>query len=49
MGLDGVELVMEFEEEFGIEMDEDEALAVRSVGAAAEYIEGVCKQQGTDA
>jgi acyl carrier protein len=43
-----IELVAMFEEEFGIEMDEDEALAVQSVGAAAEYIEGVCKQQGAD-
>ena len=44
--LDTVELVMAFEEEFGIEMDEDAALSVQSVGTAAEFIEGVCKQQG---
>ena len=33
-----VELVAAFEEEFGIEMDEDAALAVESVGAAADFI-----------
>ena len=43
-----IELVAMFEEEFGIEMDEDEALSVQSVGSAAEYIEGVCKEQGVD-
>ena len=33
-----VELVAAFEEEFGIEMDEDAALAVSTVGAAADFI-----------
>jgi acyl carrier protein len=33
-----VELVAAFEEEFGIEMDEDAALAVDTVGAAADFI-----------
>ena len=37
-----------FEEEFGIEMDEDEALAVETVSAAAEYIEKVCRVQGIE-
>lgn len=41
-----IELVAMFEEEFGIEMDEDSALSVQSVGDAADYIAGVCKQQG---
>ena len=41
-----VELVANFEEEFGIEMDEDAALSVDSVGAAAKFISEVCKQQG---
>lgn len=41
-----IELVAMFEEEFGIEMDEDAALSVPSVGAAAEFIEQVCKEQG---
>jgi acyl carrier protein len=43
-----VELVAMFEEEFGIEMDEDEALSVETVGDAAEYIAKVCKQQGVE-
>ncbi|MHC4445218.1 MAG: acyl carrier protein [Planctomycetota bacterium] len=33
-----VELVAAFEEEFGIEMDEDAALAVATVEGAAEFI-----------
>ena len=41
-----IELVANFEEEFGIEMDEDAALAVSSVGSAVDYITGVCKEQG---
>jgi acyl carrier protein len=41
-----IELVAMFEEEFGIEMDEDAALSVSTVGTAAEFIAGVCKQQG---
>jgi acyl carrier protein len=41
-----VELVAMFEEEFGIEMDEDEALSVENVGDAADYIAKVCQQQG---
>lgn len=41
-----VELVASFEQEFGIEMDEDAALAVSTVGEAVEFIADVCKQQG---
>jgi acyl carrier protein len=36
-----VELVAAFEEEFDIEMDEDEALAVQSVGDAVEFIAAI--------
>ena len=43
-----VELVAAFEEEFNIEMEEDAALAVETVGKAVEYITGVCKEQGVD-
>jgi len=44
-----VELVATFEEEFGIEMDEDAALSVETVSAAAEFITQVCKDQGVEA
>jgi acyl carrier protein len=43
-----VELVALFEDEFGIEMDEDAALSVESVGKAVEYIAEVCGEQGID-
>ena len=39
-----VELVAAFEEEFGIEMDEDAALAVEGVGAAADFIDKQLKR-----
>lgn len=41
-----IELVAMFEEEFGIEMDEDAALSVETVGTAVEFIANVCKEQG---
>jgi acyl carrier protein len=43
-----VELVAMFEEEFGIEMDEDAALSVESVGDAVEFIGRVCREQGVE-
>jgi acyl carrier protein len=43
-----IELVAMFEEEFDIEMDEDAALSVETVGKAVEYITSVCKEQGVD-
>ncbi len=43
-----VELVAMFEEEFGIEMEEDAALSVETVNKAVEFIAEVCKQQGVD-
>jgi acyl carrier protein len=46
--VDSIELVAMFEEEFGIEMDEDAALAVQTVGDAVKFITDVCKQQGVD-
>lgn len=46
--IQSVELVAMFEQEFGIEMDEDESLSVESVGAAVEYIAKVCKEQGVE-
>jgi acyl carrier protein len=38
--LDTVELVMELEKEFGIEIPDDDANNIRSVGDAIKYIEG---------
>ena len=43
-----VELVASFEEEFGIQMEEDAALSVETVGKAIEFIASVCKEQGVD-
>ncbi len=43
-----IELVAMFEEEFGIEMDEDAALSVQSVGDAIKFIADVCKAQGVE-
>jgi acyl carrier protein len=43
-----IELVAMFEEEFGIEMEEEAALSVETVGGAVEFITSVCKQQGVD-
>ena len=43
-----IELVAMFEEEFGIEMDEDAALSVETVGTAVDFIVKVCKEQGVD-
>ena len=41
-----IELVANFEEEFGIEMEEDAALSVDTVGSAVEFITKVCEEQG---
>jgi len=43
--IQSIELVAAFEEEFDIEMDQDEALAVQTVGEAVEYIEKVIAEQ----
>jgi acyl carrier protein len=43
-----VELVAAFEEEFGIEMDEDAALSVDNVGEAVAFITRVCREQGVE-
>ena len=37
--LDTVELIMEFEEEFGIGIPDDDAEKITTVGSAVEYIE----------
>jgi acyl carrier protein len=40
-----IELVAMFEEEFGIEMAEDAALSVETVGEAVKFITKVCQEQ----
>ena len=39
--IQSIELVAGFEEEFGIEMDEDAALSVSTVGGAVDFIAGI--------
>jgi acyl carrier protein len=41
--IQSIELVAEFESEFGIEMDEDDALSVKSVGAAVKHIRSIVR------
>ena len=43
--IQSIELVASFEEEFDIEMDEDEALDVRSIDKAVEFIKKVIGEQ----
>ena len=43
-----IELVAMFEKEFGIEMEEDAALAVETVGGAVDFIRKVCREQGVE-
>ncbi len=43
--LDSIKLVVAFEEEFGIEMDEDAALKVQTVGKAVEFIKKTIEEQ----
>ena len=42
--IQGVELVAGFEEEFGLEMDEAGAFAVKTVGGAVEFIRNMVEQ-----
>jgi len=46
--IQSVELVAAYEAEFGIEMDEDAALAVENVGDAIGFITKTCKEQGVE-
>ena len=43
--LDQVELIMAFEEEFGVEISDDEAEKIRKVRDAVDYIEKRAKAQ----
>jgi len=44
--IQSIELVAVFEEEFDIEMDEQAALAVRTVGSAVEFIQKAIGERG---
>lgn len=44
--MQSIELVAAFEEEFDIEMEEDAALQVKTVGKAMEFIEKAMQEQG---
>jgi len=46
--VESIELVAMFEEEFGIEMEEDAALAVQTVVEAVTFITDICREQGVD-
>ena len=43
--IQSIELVAAFEEEFDIEMDEDAALQIKTVGKAIEFIKKYLKEQ----
>ena len=43
-----IELVANFEEEFGIEMDEEAAMAVDTIAKAVEFITRTCREQGVE-
>ena len=44
--IQSLELVAAFEREFGIEMDEEESLEVKTVGKAVEFIGKILKEEG---
>jgi len=44
--LDTVELIMEFEDEFGIEISDEDAEKISSVGEAIAYLEKLVGQKG---
>ncbi len=44
--IQSLELVAAFEREFGIEMDEEESLEVKTVGKAVEFIGKILEEQG---
>lgn len=48
MGLDSVELVMAFEEEFGVEIPDDEAERIITVGDARDCIVGKLRARAED-
>jgi len=45
--LDTVELIMEFEDEFGLEISDEDAEKISSVGEAIAYLEKLVEQKGS--
>jgi acyl carrier protein len=45
--LDTVELIMEFEDEFGIEISDEDAEKISSVGEAIAYLEKLVERKGS--
>lgn len=46
--LDTVELIMEFEDEFGIEIPDEDAERIQTVGEAIAYLEQLWKKEGAE-
>lgn len=44
--LDTVEMIMEFEDEFGIEIPDEDAEDLTTVGESIEYLEDLLKEEG---
>jgi len=45
--LDTVELIMEFEDEFGVEISDEDAEKISTVGEAVAYLERLTEEKGT--
>jgi len=45
--LDTVELIMEFEDEFGVEISDEDAEKISSVGEAIAYLEKLVEEKGS--
>ena len=46
--IQSIELVAAFEDEFDIEMEEDAALQIKTIGTAVEFIKRAMKEQGKE-
>ncbi len=48
MGLDGVELIMEVEDKFGIAIPDEISTEMHTVGALIDYVQEVTRERGVD-